>query len=403
MSSTTDPQPHAPSRPTRKPRRVLVACDEIRRSSREALQGIAQYSREHGHWEFVNVPGYRPVRENLEQYIPAVDGIIAQGTAEDIEALVHATRPGQPVVTMLNRMDPEIVPVVTDDEHSIAAAAFRHFREIGIRHFGFVGQYYLETERSETFLQHVRDQGFACERIAPDSIEGTWPERMAYLIRWLQDLEKPVGVLAFEGWVGRNVAAACQEADLRVPEQVAILSVGDELACEMAWPPISAIDMARQRVGYEAASRLDQLMSGKPLARRRVVIDPQGIIQRQSTDLLAIGDPNVVEAVRFIRHEVANGVRADDVLANAGVSRSALEKAFKRAIGRTIHQEITRARIQLTQEMLANTNLALPDVAARCGFSDRTRLSSVFRRETGMTPKQYRQRARRGQASRRAD
>jgi LacI family transcriptional regulator len=257
----------------------------------------------------------------------------------------------------------------------------------------------LHTERSDTFASLVRGKGFSCELIAPDSLSEDWLGRQQALSEWLKKLTKPAGVLAFEGGVARDVAAACQAAGIRVPEEVAILSVGDELACEMAWPAVSAIDMDRQRTGWEAAAMLNQLMSGQTLLQRRVVVNPRGIIQRLSTETLAVDDPRVVEAVRFIRKAVADGVRVEDVLDEVPVSRRTLEYAFNRALGRSIHQEITRERIRLTQEMLATTDLALADIAARCGFSDRTRLSSIFHRETGVTPKDYRRSARRGRGA----
>jgi len=381
--------------PAVRPRRVLVTGEEYRRSARQAMQGVSQYSREYGRWEFVNVPGRRPAIEIIEQFGGVADGIIAQGSFENFRALSDRLPAGVPLVTLMNRHDGSMAPVVTDDERSIAAAAFDHFRAIGLEHFAFVGQYVERTERSEAFVEHLRQQGYTCPLIAPD-VKTHWPEQIAYLGRWLRDLPKPVGVLAFEGWRARNTAAACQEAGLRVPEEVAILSVGDELACEMAWPPISAIDLACQRMGYEAAAMLDQMMAGRPLQRRKLVIHPRGIIRRQSTDLLAVGNTAVSEALRFIRDHVGEAIKPEHVLAAVNVSRSYLEKAFKDAIGRTIHQEITRVRIQLTREMLTRTDLPLPDVAVRCGFSDRTRLSSIFKRETGQTPKAFRETARRG-------
>jgi LacI family transcriptional regulator len=103
--------------------------------------------------------------------------------------------------------------------------------------------------------------------------------------------------------------------------------------------------------------------------------------------------------VRFIRAEAANGIKVQDVMQHVLGSRRTLEHAFLRHLGHSIHAEITRARIQLTQQMIATTDLPLEDVAARCGFSDRTRLSSIFRRETGLTPKAYRQQSRRGRSN----
>ena len=73
-------------------------------------------------------------------------------------------------------------------------------------------------------------------------------------------------------------------------------------------------------------------------------------------------------------------------------SRRALERGFKRNIGRTVHQEILRLRLERAKELLDRTEMQLPEIAARCGFSYPSKLSAVFKRETGMTPTDYRRR-----------
>lgn len=380
----------------RRSRRVLVALQENDFSSREVMRGVSRYSQEHGRWEFANIPSRSPPMEMVREQAGGVDGIIARVWDQEIDELVALLPRGYPLVTVMNRHDGSAAAVVTDDERSIAKVAFNHFREIGLRRFAFVGQYDLDAERLVAFKEYVQEQDYRCDVIVPDAIDHRWSKQLQAVSGWLTELAKPVGVLAFDGPGARTVAAACQEAQIRVPEEVAILAADDALACEMAWPPISAIDMARQRMGWEAAAMLDQLLARRPLSPSKIVIDPRGIIRRRSTDMLALDSQPVVDALRFIRDHVSDGIKPDDVLADVNVSRSYLEKAFKAALGRTIHQEITRARIQLTSDMLATTDLPLPDVAARCGYSDRTRLSSIFRRETGLTPKAYRQQTRSG-------
>ncbi len=396
MKSRSRLRPNAAARPSERPRRVLVALQENDFSSREVMRGVSQYSQEHGRWEFANSPSRSAPMEMIHQQAGAVDGVIARVPDEQVDDLANSLPRGYPLVTVMNRHSGSRLAVVTDDERSIAEVSFNHFREIGLRNFAFVGQYYLDAERLVTFAQFVEERGYRCDVIAPESLDPRWSAQLQHLSAWLARLVKPVGVLTFDGPGARTVAAACQEAQLRVPEEVAILASDDALACEMAWPPISVIDMARQRMGWEAAAMLDRLMAGESIASPKVVIHPRGIIRRRSTDMLAVGNATVTEALRFVREHVRDGIKPEDVLARVNVSRSYLEQHFKASLGRTIHQEITRSRIQLTREMLAATDLPLPDIAARCGYSDRTRLSSIFRRETGMTPKAYRRQARLG-------
>ena len=60
------------------------------------------------------------------------------------------------------------------------------------------------------------------------------------LIQWLREISKPVGIMAFDDSASHDLAEACLEADIGVPEQVAIIGLNnDELLCECHWPPLS--------------------------------------------------------------------------------------------------------------------------------------------------------------------
>jgi LacI family transcriptional regulator len=72
------------------------------------------------------------------------------------------------------------------------------------------------------------------------------------------------------------------------------------------------------------------------------------------------------------------------------MSRRGLELGFKRCLGRTIHDEITRVRIDAARNLLAMTDLPIAEIALRCGFEWGSTLSSVFRRVTGTTPRTFR-------------
>ncbi len=373
-------------------------CNEEERASREVMRGISQFSREHGHWAFVHRPRRLSALEAVEARAPAADGIILRAAYNELDQLLQRVPPECPVVTFMNRHDGSRAPVVTDDEQLIAETAIKHLMGAGLRRFAFVDHYNPHSLRSDAFVACAEAHGFECQVIALRRLSEVWSVQLEKMGEWLVELKKPVGVLAFESALAAEVATACQEVSLRVPDEVAILATGDDLCCEMAWPQISAIDMDFLGMGWEAAAMLEALMRGETLPHRRAVVKPRGVIKRHSTDVLAIDDPRVADAVRFIRSEVAAGIKVDDVMREVLGSRRTLEHAFLRHLGHSIHAEITRARIQLTQQMIATTDLALEDIAARCGFSDRTRLSSIFRRETGLTPKAYRQQSRRGRS-----
>src|SRR5204863_167060 len=80
-----------------------------------------------------------------------------------------------------------------------------------------------------------------------------------------------------------------------------VVGIGnDVLMCELARPSLSSVALPSEQVGYEAAALLDRLMAGEPPPDRPILLLPLGVVVRQSSDLLAIRDPEVVAAVRII-------------------------------------------------------------------------------------------------------
>jgi LacI family transcriptional regulator len=158
----------------------------------------------------------------------------------------------------------------------------------------------------------------------------------------------------------------------------------------MANPPLSSVAHNARRIGYEAAAMLDRLMGGKKIAAD-IVVDPLGVHARQSTDLLAIEDPEVAGAMRFIREHACEGIRVQDVLEQVTLSRRALEKRFRLAVGRAPHVEIRRVQLERVKELLVTTDYKLERIAEITGFSTAQYLAGLFHRVMKMTPGSWRQ------------
>jgi LacI family transcriptional regulator len=155
----------------------------------------------------------------------------------------------------------------------------------------------------------------------------------------------------------------------------------------------SQIDLRVQIVRYQAAALLHRLISGKRPPRRPVLISPQRIINRLSTDVFA-NDDEVTQALRFIREHFAASIHVRDILSVVNVSRRLLEQRFRRSVGRTPAAEIRRVRLSCATEYLVNTNWKISQVAAASGFAHVEGMNRVFRRELRLTPNQFRSQAR---------
>ena len=206
-------------------------------------------------------------------------------------------------------------------------------------------------------------------------------------MQWLKPLPKPIGILTWTTNCGREVINACRKAYLLIPEQIAVLAADeDELLCELCNPPLSGIALTSERIGYEAAATLDRLMQGHRPTENLILIEPTGVISRQSTDTLAIDDEDVARALSFIRSHATKPIQVKDVLCEVAVSRRRLERQFQEILGRTPAAEIRRMHFEHAKNLLAETDMTVPEVAEASGFGSREYLAYAFKTETGPTP-----------------
>ena len=212
---------------------------------------------------------------------------------------------------------------------------------------------------------------------------------------WLSRLRKPCGVFALCDERARMVARYAQAANLRVPEDVALVGVdNDAFECEITSPPLSSVAVPWRSVG-EKAARLVQLgLRGTPIAGTRVLVEPLDVVVRRSSDAFAIDDSLVSAAVAWIHGHVEARLTVPMLASAISVSRQRLERHFRRHLGRTVVEEIRRTRVEVARRLLSTTELQLTEVAKRSGFTNSALLSVAFRREVGVPPGAYRRQAR---------
>lgn len=374
--------------------RVAILVDTSTTWGRNILAGVIAYTRTHGRWQiFVEARG---LEEHLE--LPRGwqgDGVIARVGSNRMARELQAKR--LPVVNVSGiELAGVSFPRVSTDLVASARLAADHFLERGFRHFAYfslVGLGYVATHQ-EAFVQAVKAGGgdFASFAVKPQAgAEPDWRLDLAKLGEWVKGLPKPVAILCWNVSGAREVVLGCEEIGLQVPEEVAVLSqADDDVLCEAAQIPISGVRVAADTIGFQAAKLLDRLLRGGQPPKQPLFIAPLSIIQRQSTDTLAIRDPVMVKALAFIRRQANLPVRVSEVARNAGVSRRALERRFLEQLQRTPAAELRRVQLDRARQLLVETNLPMPDVAEKSGFGSQAYLSAIFRKHFDQTPRQFR-------------
>jgi LacI family transcriptional regulator len=376
-------------------RRIALFLGQDVGFCRDVIRGIRAYAIDKPDWVFQNGPPESSVVQAFRQWKP--HGIIAQLLTAELAGEVLKLR--KPVVDTSCSVPRLRAPQVDVDHEAVGRLAAEHFLERGHRHFGFFGSDWAHYSklREESFRLRLARAGYTVSACyveyllrVPALVES---RRAAQRVRrWLEELPKPVAILAANDVPARELADACRRFGLRVPDDVALLGVdNDDLECGLTSPPLSSVATPSRRIGYEAAKLLDELMAGKPAPREGVFLPPIGIVTRASTDAWAIRDAAVVAALNFIRSRAADDIRVDQVATHAAAGRRMLEYKFRHLVGHTILEEIRRVRLQRVKQLLSDTDLPMPAVARRSGFSTPQRMSVVFRQATGLTPSAYRQ------------
>jgi len=294
-------------------------------------------------------------------------------------------------------------PRVLYDNAQIGRLAAEHFVERGFKHIALLngGNYWMEKERLPFFRQTVEKAGAQFHEIryyesspqdAHHRVLHDDPAAHQWLVKTLMDLPKPLGVALASDSIAARVMRACDDAGLSVPEQVAILGChNDPFVCEFAPVPLSSVDDDLERLGYEAAKLLDRILDGKRPPREPILIPPKGVVMRLSTNVLAVPDLNVARAVRFIfEHYAENSIGAPEVAAAAGLSRSALDRAFQRFLRQTPTQKILSVRVEHAKKLLLETDLKAHEIAVQTGFTGIVHFSQAFHRLTGSRPSRFR-------------
>ena len=373
--------------------KVALLIETSNAYARGLLAGIQAWMRENRPWSVYFAEQGRGDGPPVWLKNWKGDGIIARVENEVIAKVVSSL--DVPTVDMsAGRLLPRL-PCFEIDENAVGRMAAEHFVERGFKHFAYCGdaRFIWSAHRGNGFKKALAEMGHpqVHEYNGPPGGGPGADDEMQSIRAWLMELPKPVAVFCCYDLRGRIVLDTCRNCALPVPDRVAVLSVdNDELLCSLAHPPLSSIIPNAVRTGYDAAALLARMMEGEKVDSATHVVPPTGVVTRQSTDVLAVEDSHVARAVQYIREHACEGICVDDVVTSSALSRRLLEGRFKKFLGRSPHEEITRVQILRVKDLLAHTDLPLTEVADRTGFRYVEYLSAVFKQKVGVPPGKYR-------------
>ncbi len=365
---------------------VLTSVNLSYQTHARLLGGILAYVKTHTAWTLNLFTGRRDEPRQFDT--STVDGIILNDKM--IPKWLNTSILGRiPTVMVTPSAEPSFpCCLCACDNAPIAAMAARHLLSKHCEAYAFVhssGQLWSDA-RGRLFAEAVKAEG--CRFLWQAS-------EQKKLVRLIADSPKPLGVFAATDILARATLDACQVVGCKVPDDVLILGVDNDVTlCEMSNPTLSSIPLSSYDAGYRVAEIMDRALKGEyaPDEMPNVFFTGGPVVERLSTARSFAYNMLVRRCRELLETEFASPIRVSDLAARFRVSRRTLETHFRAVTGTTIAEEVIRLRIEHAKGILATTAKPIDQIAVECGFYDSSHFSAMFLRHVGVRPSAFRER-----------
>ncbi len=391
--------------PSRAHRIAVITPLELEYSGR-LLEGVVQYAHRHPHITVLDMPYAVDAPNHLRLRAPwPFDAAVVWATHEArwVEQLRAA---GIPLMSCSSDLPVDQVPCTSFSSGDVVAAALDHlqgrqpavvvnleFRIAGVPAKEARTQLFAAAARArrldcrivQVFRRDGKDDTPAARRLP---LAAGAARRLHSLLR---SLPRPAAIWCGDDVLAAKVCDAAGQLGLRVPEDIAVLGLGDFRIASIHRPRVSTIPLPGEHIGYRAVDALCRhLKNHKPLARYTAV-PPPPVISRESTGSHGDARDPVSRARAFLSRHGAEGPSVPELAAAAGLTPQSLHDLFVRKLGHPPGEAIRRARLDAAKRHLADPRLSIARVAHLCGFNQQSKFASFFRRGTGESPRTWRQ------------
>ena len=356
------------------------------------FDGIVKYAREHDwHLTLANRLVRAPRGWNGDGAL-----VTLRGDAETSRFVEGLAKTRIPVVDLTFYMPEVDVPRVIPDYTSAGRIAGAHFSEIGLKRTVWFST--IWTKVHSLFFDGLAERWPTTQKIVLATIMPKTKlddvDRFADVMSpRLLALQKPVGILTYNDEEAARILALCLELGIKVPDEIAILGIGNEVEiCENMQPTLTSILPDFEGGGYLAAQLLDDILSRR-IRSRKPVMRSHGVktvVVRASTQDLKGGGRIVRHAKEFIRLHAGERIAVGDVAMALSVSRRTLEKRFREVLERGVADVLRQERLERVCRLLRETDRTITDIALDSGFASPTHLNAAFKRFTGSTMRVWR-------------
>ena len=358
----------------------------------EILMGMAQYAQKRH-----NIVIRCFEEDDLGEKNPfaGCDGILTdmhKGKAMDLMAAT-----GLPIVRLYEYPKrPDMIDIGFDDK-KIGTMAAEWFLRRGFKSFAYCGNRgSIDSDEVEkAFVKTVAKAGFKCAVFDEPAIMGkkNYKRTISILLRcldkWIKTLPLHTAVLCLHDFRASHFLEACLRNGRAVPDDIAIMGQYNDIAfCTCAPVTITSVDVNARAFGEAAMRILENAIENPvvPKLRPTYFVPPVGIVERESTAVYPVNPPWLAETLLLLDKNLDTPISATDLAKAAGVSHTALQRAFRKAFGTTPGKYIMSVKMREAKRLLDESRINVKEVAARTGFSSQQYFSYAYREFYGHPP-----------------
>jgi LacI family transcriptional regulator len=363
---------------------IAIAFDLNFRHAAEIFSGVSDYVNEARlEWQLMPLNFGFEVRlmklAKSGQLTGAIGTFVSDGW---IAGLVEQ---GVTAVNMFNFSSINSIPNVGPDDEATGRSAAEHLIAQQAKCFAFFGADGVHYTR-------LREAGFRAGLPDTTNIIKLRPgPLLADQIKALPRDGGLRGVFCSNDLCAREFILEAQRQGLECGRDILVVGVDNDPSDSIfAGIGISSFKQPIRETGYKSALALHELLTHGQLSSNLSLQTPSQLIPRASS--LLKGRARIAQQAANLLHDsLANSeLEMEQIAHNVGVSRRVLELAFKAQLNTSPYRLLSKARLELAQQLLTTTILPIMEIGTRCGYPEPHHFSAWFKKQTSVAPKTYR-------------
>ncbi len=363
------------------------------------LDGMVDYIERHPNLRLIelNYPSNNPADLEIEDELDAA--LIWAGTRNTWYKKLLEKK--VPMLNISPGLSHEGIPCISYDGKQLNASAIKHLIDSGCRQV-FYASTCLESIpekglQRDAFLGEAKNIGVPSGYISISERTDIELDRhlrlsdkeFEHIRDFLSTLDFPVGIHCLTDYVALHISRTALEMGIIVPDQLALTGSPDYRIARCCHPRLSSFPLGHG-ISQQAMRIIDRHLTAGKNIPMCTSIPPPPIIWRESTGGGHASAAYIQRARRLIHELACSSVTVPEIAARSGATSKTLNLKFREIYGITPGEMLRLERINYAKNYLAETSQTVSDVASLCGYNQQSKFSNFFKRETGMTPMQYR-------------